>query len=136
VMDWGLAKTLAGRDEPGTVVGTPGFMAPEQARGGPVDVRTDVWGLGALLRAIPGGVPPKALLAIVEKATASDPAARYPDVPFLAADVVRYLDGERVLAHREGPAARALRVLKRHRVAVLLILAYLVTRALILLLSR
>lgn len=137
VMDWGLAKTLEDREEPGTVAGTPGFMAPEQALGGAVDVRTDVWGLGALLAAIPAGTaPPKALLAIIEKATASDPAARYPDVPSLSADVVRYLDGERVLAHREGPAGRALRVLKRHRVAVLLILAYLVARALILLFRR
>ena len=91
------------------------------------------------MRTIPAGTvvrPVKALEAIAAKATAADRAARYADVASLAADVVRYLDGERVLAHREGPAARLSRVLKRHRVAVLLILAYLAARALILLFGR
>lgn len=147
VMDWGLAKTLETSEEAapagaaarpgdsaaGTALGTPGFMAPEQSAGGAMDVRTDVFGLGALLRAILAGSTSRsarALQAIVVKATAPDPAARYPDVASLAADVVRYLDGERVEAHREGIAGRAARVLKRHRVAVLLILAYLAARAL------
>jgi serine/threonine protein kinase len=134
VMDWGLAKLLTETDEgPGAVLGTPGFMAPEQAAGGAMDLRTDIYGLGALLRAIlAGGAsrPARALEAIVAKATATDPTARYPDVPSLAAEVVRYVDGERVQAYREGLAGRAVRLLKRHRVAVLLILAYLAARAL------
>jgi len=59
LMDWGLAKLIKGEPASGAgalmnapgPVGTPDFMAPEQARGNPKDVdeRSDVFGLGALL---------------------------------------------------------------------------------------
>jgi serine/threonine-protein kinase len=85
VMDWGLAKVLspvgpAGKpDHPvkcqaempdprgdtsaslvGTVMGSPGYMAPEQARGeiDRIDARSDVFGLGAILCVILTGKPP------------------------------------------------------------------------------
>jgi serine/threonine-protein kinase len=80
VMDWGLAKRLSKvelhdapsaflrhsefclghPEEPGTVLGTPGYMAPEQARGqtDQVDQRSDVFGLGAILCEILTGTPP------------------------------------------------------------------------------
>jgi serine/threonine-protein kinase len=79
VMDWGLAKNLAmsAADDrtslarqapgvegdgtvPGTIMGTPAYMAPEQARGEVelVDERSDVFGLGAILCEILTGQPP------------------------------------------------------------------------------
>lgn len=138
VLDWGLARAAASGAADAS--GTPGFMAPEQAAGGPVDARADVYGLGALLAALLGVAPappvPRALAAIVARATAPERADRYPGVPALAADVARFLDGERVEAHAEGPAERALRILKRHRVAVGLVAVYLLTRGLFILLRR
>jgi eukaryotic-like serine/threonine-protein kinase len=147
VLDWGLARALApkggGAAPPptaGTVMGTPGFMSPEQASGGVADARADVFGLGALLdaslRVVPASPRPKALAAIVTRATATDPNGRYPDVAGLAADVARLLDGERVEAHAEGLAERAMRLLRRHRVAVGLVLAYLAARGLFIFFRR
>ncbi len=77
VLDFGLAKAIWGREGnpelppaaigtgagtlAGHIVGTPGYMSPEQARGGDVDQRTDIWSFGCLLyelltgkRAFPG----------------------------------------------------------------------------------
>ena len=52
VLDFGIARLREGTQEtrPGTSLGTPGYMAPEQARGeGSVDARTDVFALGCVL---------------------------------------------------------------------------------------
>jgi tetratricopeptide (TPR) repeat protein len=99
VMDWGLAKDLtipevademrtanddAGgapgestdhRTEAGLVLGTPGYMAPEQARGEPTDVKSDVFALGGILCAILTGHPPflgKTTREVVQRAAAAD----------------------------------------------------------------
>ena len=52
LMDWGIARFLEeekARSEPGPSVGTAAFMAPEQARGEPLDARADVFAVGALI---------------------------------------------------------------------------------------
>lgn len=64
VLDFGTAKTASvDIEHPQTsafaVVGTPLFMAPEQMRANqPLDVRADIWGLGATLHALMTGKPP------------------------------------------------------------------------------
>ncbi|MDF1661517.1 MAG: protein kinase, partial [Planctomycetota bacterium] len=79
VMDWGIAKELGKEEDPfvlslglspeklekeagltveGTVLGTPGFMPPEQAGGDKVSEESDVFALGALLTCILTGEPP------------------------------------------------------------------------------
>jgi serine/threonine-protein kinase len=98
VMDWGLAKRLDRADgvareaegepewpvpedpavsstRPGSVVGTPSYMAPEQARGEVdlVDERADVFGLGAILCQILTGTPPYCGTSLAE---VMDQAAR------------------------------------------------------------
>ncbi len=90
VLDFGLAKlvhnepagvegrteTLAGESgpvsRPGLVAGTAGYMSPEQASGGRVDARSDVFAFGVLLyemvtgrRAFPGGSSAEALAAVL-----------------------------------------------------------------------
>ena len=62
VLDFGLAKAFDSRSklsesptittlgtQVGVVMGTPGYMSPEQARGHPVDARTDIWAFGCVL---------------------------------------------------------------------------------------
>jgi TolB-like protein/Flp pilus assembly protein TadD len=64
VADFGISRTLAGDEagvgltETGVSVGTPAYMSPEQATGQPVDARTDVYALGAVLYEMLAGEPP------------------------------------------------------------------------------
>ena len=108
ILDFGLAKTgeSAVITQAGALVGTAAFMAPEQAMGGAVDHRADLWALGAMLyemlageRPFPGSYPqaivygiinsdpeplsgrraglPLQLVQVVEKCLAKDPDRRY-----------------------------------------------------------
>jgi serine/threonine protein kinase len=152
VLDWGLAKVVGGATDPpfsrgpigpgatgaGAVLGTPGFMAPEQLAGGSdaVDARADIYSLGAILESLLPPRPPASLRAIAAKAKAPRPADRYPDVAALAGDVTSFLDGERVSALPEGLFRRARRLAVRHRVALGILAAYLIGRSLIMLLTH
>ena len=117
----------------GVVLGTPGYMAPEQERGEvkAVGPRADVYSLGAVLMFLldNSGRTPKALSAIAGKAMAEDAAQRYGSVAELGNDMARYLDGLPVSAYPEGPIARLWRWVVRNRAWILLVVAYLVMRA-------
>jgi eukaryotic-like serine/threonine-protein kinase len=142
VLDWGVAKVVGEEDgdfadvdsgtgelatQAGAVVGTPGYMAPEQVRGQPVDGRADVYTLGCLLFEILAGEPlhprgagmtsalarvdarpserapergtPPELDAVCVQATARDREER-PSARELGDRLQRFLDGDRDVALR------------------------------------
>jgi serine/threonine-protein kinase len=63
LLDFGMAKVLEAQKEPkltltGSVVGTPAYMAPETARGGSADARTDIYAVGSVMYEALTGSPP------------------------------------------------------------------------------
>jgi WD40 repeat protein len=142
VVDWGLACLESEGDALRSgVLGTPGYMSPEQHQGRPVGKSSDVWSLGVILkelligrhtgstttgrqqsRAIEGAVfknlPPE-LCAILRRALAELPGERYPDAEAMAEDLVRYLDGRRVEAHEYSARELTIRFFKTWRVPLI-----------------
>jgi len=148
VMDFGLAKELAvdgSVSVSGSVVGTPGFMAPEQATGsGEIGPRTDVYGLGATLFACLAGRAPfeqhdvvrllrsivedepvplrrlaprvdADLATIVAKCLAKEPQQRYGSALALASDLDRWLNGEPIQARPPSVVYRLRRYVSRRQ---------------------
>lgn len=135
LMDWGIAalfkpehasgrrvKALEVPVDEDVLVGTPSYMSPEQARNAPLDVRSDVFLMGALLYYVLGRRAPyrarnvvmrvvqasrvqhtpiedlcpdiaPALLNIIHRAMARSPADRYPSIDALQEDLRRFLRG-------------------------------------------
>lgn len=129
LLDFGLAKDLAPVDSSlamtesvpaGTIVGTVGYMSPEQIMNGPLDVRTDVFQIGAVLYealtgrpAFPGATAierlsavlardpspmedgtPSDVAAIVRRALQRDPSERYASASTFLLDLRRAMAGE------------------------------------------
>ena len=138
VLDWGVARILdsaAGREG---IVGTPGYMPPEQesGRSETADVRADVFALGAVLEAMVPAPRARPLAAIARKAKAAAMTDRYQTVEALARDLARYRQGQPVEAYRENVFERGARVYQKYRVPILLVLAYMVMRVILLLWLR
>lgn len=87
--DFGLARAVddASITRTGIIAGTPQYMSPEQARGGSVDARSDLFGLGCVLYAMCTGRPPfraESSYAILRMITDDEPRSIReinPDIP-------------------------------------------------------
>jgi hypothetical protein len=147
VTDFGLAKMTQadpGLTDTGAILGTPGYMPPEQASGGKVTAASDVYSLGAVLYELVTGRPPfraatpldtilqviheepapprllnpaisRDLETVILKCLAKEPARRYASAAELADDLHAVAEGRPVRARRPGLAERIARFLGRHR---------------------
>jgi serine/threonine protein kinase len=156
VTDFGLAKRLEGDtklSQSGAIVGTPAYMAPEQAAGKKgLTTAVDVYSLGAILYELLTGKPPFAgattfdimvqvmdkeptpprqlqsgiardLETICLKCLQKDPQKRYGTSEALAEDLERFESGEPILARPTGSLERTLKWVRRRPLVASLLAA-------------
>jgi eukaryotic-like serine/threonine-protein kinase len=158
ITDFGLAKKVNeddGSTRTGSIVGTPSYMAPEQARGEKgLTTSVDIYSLGAILYEMLTGKPPfkgetvyatvkmvleqeptkpdgdRDLGVIALKCLSKDASKRYGTASELADDLRRWLDGEPITARPAGKLEQATKWVKRNRKLAVMGLAVLLTMAL------
>ncbi len=145
IADFGLAKQIedpAAHTAAGAILGTPAYIAPEQASGAAAAPAADIYGLGAILyEALTGRPPfkaetvldtlrqvrdtepippsrlnptvPRDLETVCLKCLRKDPGKRYATAGDLAADLARFLEGRPVLARPAGVVERAAKWTRR-----------------------
>lgn len=158
IADFGLAKRLGedGNTRTGAVLGTPSYIAPEQAAGKKnVGPAADIYALGAILYELLGGRPPyrgespmdtmlqvlagnltaptrlnplvpRDLETICVKCLEKEPGRRYASAAALADDLRRFLNGESIQARPEGGIERLARWCRRRPLVAGLLAALLV----------
>ena len=146
VSDFGLAKWLdeeSNLTQTLTTLGTPGYIAPEQAEGLSFSPAADIYSLGAILFNLLAGRPPfvganalsvirqaavtpapklrafapslgRDLETIIGRCLERDPKARYQSAAALAQDLERWLEGRHILARRVLPSTRIWRWSRRN----------------------
>lgn len=175
VMDWGIAKKVGEADDPmsfsdgltpeflktqggltvsGAVLGTPGYMAPEQAGGEEVGTSADVFALGALLTVILTNQPPvmgatiyeviaatlkghiysprsrkktvpRELEALAKMALSYEVQDRWANADFFLSDLKAYLGGREMTCYRRGLVEAMLGNLRRNAAVITLVLVLL-----------
>ncbi|MBZ0316199.1 MAG: protein kinase [Anaerolineae bacterium] len=107
VGDFGLVKLQARSDSSvsGALVGTPTYMSPEQATGGPIDHRTDIYALGVLLFYLASGVRPYAGDSVAE-VVAQHLNSPIPDITQIRPEVPPSLQGILARAMAKDPKDR------------------------------
>lgn len=126
LIDFGIARAADNPDTApikppsiGSLSLTPGYAAPERMTGAAVTTAADIFSLGKMLqKMIPPGPGDGELSAIVARATAHDPAARYPTADALGADVRAWASGFRVAAMNGGRRYGLAKFVGRHRLGV------------------
>jgi eukaryotic-like serine/threonine-protein kinase len=146
ITDFGLAKRVegdSGLTHTGTIIGTPSYMAPEQARGEKIlTTAIDIYGLGAILYELLTGHPPfkgenpletlrlsqereperprilqpaldRDLETICLKCLEKDPSRRFGSAEALAEDLQRWRTGEPIEARRTGGVERIVKWMRR-----------------------
>jgi serine/threonine-protein kinase len=143
VLDFGISKVEGPEGggstltRTGMIMGTPGYMPPEQARGSRVDHRADIYGVGAMLyRALTGQLPfdsedpaetlgavltqepprprslepsiPEPLELVIERAMAKDPEERYPSMAELDADLEAFSPEDRSVSILPPPGVASM----------------------------
>ncbi len=119
LVDFGVASAEDSRlTRTGAIIGTPAYMAPEQARGdAEVDARSDIYGLGATLFEMFAGRPPHvgptpvAILARLVTTPAPRLTEIYPEAPHSLDDLLSHM----LATHPEDRPARAAEVAARLR---------------------
>jgi serine/threonine-protein kinase len=143
--DFGLARAVddASLTQSGVIAGTPQYMSPEQSRGEPADVRSDLFSLGSVLYAMCAGRPPfrassalavlrrvsdeearpirevnpavpEGLAAVIQKLHAKDPADRYQTAAEVAAVLGQMLaDLQKPVRRTAAPASKPVKLPRR-----------------------
>ena len=121
ITDFGLARAAddASLTQSGAIAGTPLYMAPEQAKGRPLDPRADLFSLGSVLYTMASGRPPfraPSPLAVLKRVAEDTPRPIrqiIPEVPRWLCDLIARLHAKDP-AHRFQSAGEVAALLEQH----------------------